>query len=362
MNLFLKSLMTVSLICLCVGCSTLPQEEEELVPPIIVPKEASYQTKPVSRGDIENAIKVVGEVVPQDIDYVYVTEKNNRIKAIHTSLGSNVNKGDVLLELLTEDILKQIRLEDINISTMTSEMETYKSTYGIEKSMNESRLSLMELDYDRKQLEQQMQINELNFQNSVKTKENQLQIAQIKVSELRTTLKESQIKATLDGTVVFIKKMEEGDFIEAYDKLIGIADENRFQIEYEGTEAAKFQVGSQVVVTFKGATYEAIVTMTPDTVPEEDKEIYKGMAFFSLIDPSVVLGRGSDVEIKYIKEQSQNTLLIPRSLVLMSGENKIVYVLENGIKTEKLVETGVEAGIYIEILEGLNEGDLVIIN
>lgn len=362
MKSLFRSFIAMCVVSLCVGCNALPQEEEELIPPIIVPKEVSYQTKPVARGDIENAIKVIGEVVPRDINYVYVTDKNTRIKTINAALGQTVKKGDVLMELITEDIDKQIRLEDINISTMTSDLETFKNTYVIEKSMNETRLLIMELDYDKNQLQQQMEINELNFQNAVKSKESQLQIAQIKLSDLRTSLKKAQLKATINGTVVFIKKMEEGDTIADYDKLIGIADETQFQIEYEGTEAAKFPVGSQVILSYKGTTYEATVTMTPDTVPEEDKELYKGKAFFSMVDPEALLPRGADVEMKYVKEQSLNTLLIPRSLVLKSGENKIVYVLENDIKTQKIVTTGVEAGIYIEILEGLNEGDLVIIN
>ena len=136
-----RSAMAAMFVSVFVGCSALPQEEAELIPPIIVPKEVSYQTKPVARGDIENAIKVMGEVVPQEIEYMYVTEKNTRIKTINVALGKAVKKGDVLIELITDDLGEQIRLAEINLTTMQSDLETYKSTYAIEKSMNETRLA-----------------------------------------------------------------------------------------------------------------------------------------------------------------------------------------------------------------------------
>ena len=71
---------------------------------------------------------------------------------------------------------------------------------------------------------------------------------------------------------------------------------------------------------------------------------------------------GDNVTIKLTLEQKLNTLTVPRSAVRMYMGNKLVYVLEDGLRIEKQVETGIEQGNMTEILEGLEEGELVIIN
>ena len=63
--------------------------------------------------------------------------------------------------------------------------------------------------------------------------------------------------------------------------------------------------------------------------------------------------------------QTDNVLMIPKSAVLNFGAGKtIVRVLDSsGIsKGEKLVTLGAESGLYVEVLDGLSEGDVIVLN
>jgi membrane fusion protein, macrolide-specific efflux system len=70
--------------------------------------------------------------------------------------------------------------------------------------------------------------------------------------------------------------------------------------------------------------------------------------------------RGKSATIKLVLERSEDTLIIPKLAIRKYTGRTYVQILEDGIKKERDVVTGVESAIEIEITEGLKEGDLVI--
>ena len=54
-------------------------------------------------------------------------------------------------------------------------------------------------------------------------------------------------------------------------------------------------------------------------------------------------------------------LLIPKDALIPMGSKKIVYVFDNGLAKQKTIEVGISVGNKIEILNGLVEGELVVI-
>ena len=59
---------------------------------------------------------------------------------------------------------------------------------------------------------------------------------------------------------------------------------------------------------------------------------------------------------------SENTLLAPLESVIDGEDNKYVFMVgDDGLAHKIEVETGLENKKYIEILTGLNEGDMIII-
>jgi multidrug efflux pump subunit AcrA (membrane-fusion protein) len=54
-------------------------------------------------------------------------------------------------------------------------------------------------------------------------------------------------------------------------------------------------------------------------------------------------------------------LIIPREAILMDGERKIVYVVQQGSAKEVTVQAGFQEGDRVEVLDGLTEEDLVVV-
>ena len=76
-------------------------------------------------------------------------------------------------------------------------------------------------------------------------------------------------------------------------------------------------------------------------------------------DSDLILGVEAKVVISTAKEE--NAVLVPVSTVNVDTEGEFVYVVENNTLVKKPVVTGISSDLYIEIKEGLTEGEQVVL-
>ena len=55
-----------------------------------------------------------------------------------------------------------------------------------------------------------------------------------------------------------------------------------------------------------------------------------------------------------------NVVVLPSEVVNIGKEGSFCYVLENGVITKKDITTGISSDEYVEVLDGIKEGDEVI--
>ncbi len=77
---------------------------------------------------------------------------------------------------------------------------------------------------------------------------------------------------------------------------------------------------------------------------------------------SAVLLPGSKVDVKFITQRQEDVLAVPRTVLFPYENKKALWVVENGKAKIKTVVTGFESDREVVISEGLNAGDMVILN
>ncbi|MDA3845863.1 MAG: hypothetical protein PF505_04845 [Vallitaleaceae bacterium] len=486
----LSILLSMMMLCtvLVTGCTIFPEEEAELEPPIVLPKEISYRTKEAVRGDIQNIQTVAGEVVPIEIAYQYVTLKGSRLEEVLVKLGQSVEAGDPVIKFVTGDLETQIETAELRISAaqfdydtalqvadidgvleeqtlfnldddiasmsetltenkddeiravlenmvalqdkydelvvnydyykMQKDFELYQltiveytdeyllenpntlsiragkiniintelqnaedtfdnETQDILDELGDMRIEIEQLDYDIAEdnadqiaqlqytIDQQslsIQKNLLNRLNSLNMKKLSLELDRLALRELYNDLNESIVKAEIAGDIVYIRDMEEGDTIYDFDKLIGIANESDYRVEYEGTNADVFNIGMAVIIEVDKVPYSGTVTLTADSVPEEQKSDYKDIVMFDFDELPEGISRGTNVSVKVILEEEKNVVIVPKTALFYAFDNVIIYVLEDGVKKERYVEVGIENATEAQIIKGVEAGDLIILN
>lgn len=84
-----------------------------------------------------------------------------------------------------------------------------------------------------------------------------------------------------------------------------------------------------------------------------------------LVDPPEdrkTLGDGFRVEARIVTDEAKNALIVPTSALFRVGDESALFVVKDGHVHQQLVKIGRQNGLQAEVVEGLNEGDLVVIH
>ena len=311
------------------GCLLLPTEEQVLAPPLIEPPKITYQTVDVKIGTIEKKIKVSGTFASVAQENLFFKFKGGNLKNLNVKLGDRVKKGDLLAELDTDSLLSQIKQQEISVKIQ-------ELNYNNEKSKADPSAYVLQKE-------------SLNLQ-SVK----------LKLADLKNEYDKSRLYATITGDVIYIDKINSGDYVSANRTLITIADPTKLQLIYKGDDSPNFPQGVIVDVKYKGTDYKGQIVASPYGQPTDANKDLKNAVFIKAegIPPDVSIGQTADISLTLDKRE--NVIVIPRNMVSNYSGRNYVQVLENGLKYERDVELGLQTATDAEIIKGVKEGDKLI--
>lgn len=334
---------------LLAGCGILPEEEEALAPPLVQPKRTEYELYKVVKKDITKTLTGTGNLVAVDEETLYFTESDGKLKSIDVKLDQEVKKGQVLVRLDTGNLETRIRKQENAAEKAKIQLESQKKLYDKYASMPEdSVITPKEMDDLRKDL---------------KLKEIDLEDARIELEELNRQRVEAVLTSPIDGIVTFIEDLDPGDSIEAYKKVIVVSDPGKLQIYYQPSrDINDVKTGMKVKVKWKGQAYPGEVILSPDNAPKDALEKYKNALVIRVDDLPATAKWGQSIDFTIDVVSKKDVLAIPvKGLRKMVGRT-YVQVLDGDTKNEFDVKVGIESDYEVEILSGIKEGQMVILN
>ncbi|WP_256761162.1 efflux RND transporter periplasmic adaptor subunit [Cohnella sp. WQ 127256] len=326
--------LTIVLGSALAGCSLLPREEEALNPPLVKPAQENYTTVNVAKGSIVKSINGSGTFESIQTDVSQFTGQGGRIDKILVKSGDVVKKGDVLVQLI---------LDGLDLKLKEQQLALEKAKYGFQLARNAE--------------EQELKIAQLL-----------LEIEQIKYDRLSEEYSNKQLVAGIDGQVVFAETLKEGDYIEAYQTLVIVADPNNLRIAIRVDNPAdirEVEVGVAADITYKQDKVVGKVVQTPSSSPEtlnkDLAEKYAKTIYIEVPKQPKNVSIGSMADVKIITQQRDNVLKIPRSGLRSYLGRNFVRVLEDGKRLREVdVETGLTGSTEIEVVQGLTEGQVIV--
>ncbi|EGG98381.1 putative Co/Zn/Cd efflux system membrane fusion protein [gamma proteobacterium IMCC2047] len=127
-------------------------------------------------------------------------------------------------------------------------------------------------------------------------------------------------------------------------------------------DASQVRIGLPVLVTldaFRGREFAGEVVRVAPYVTDVEKQARTVEVEVRLADipEDVRLLVGYSADMTIILQRKEGVLKIPTEAILSSDE---VWVLDNGQLQLRSLKTGIGNWTFTEVLEGLNEGDLVV--
>ncbi|MDR6845327.1 efflux RND transporter periplasmic adaptor subunit [Flavobacterium granuli] len=304
---------------------------------IVAEKNASVSVKTaqVKTEDLSLDFLANGNFQPIQ-ELTFSAEKSGKVISVLVKEGDYVNVGQAMLI---------VRSDVINVNAQTA-----KAAYDNAKS-----------DYDRYQ----------NAYNSGGVTKQQLDQAKLALTNATNSLKQANInvgdtkvKAPISG---FINKK----FIEPGSILAGMPATAMFEIVNVSKLKLTVSVNESQVASLKlGNTINVTSSVFPDKTFAGKITFIAAKADESLNFPiEIEISNNADKSLKagmygtanFGSKQKQHLKVVPRNAFVGSVSSNEVFVVENGIAKLKKVTSGRIIGEQVEIVDGLSDGETVII-
>ena len=309
---------------------------------------------------VSEKTNAIGRLVA--LDPIIVSSKiNQEILKVHFKIGDNVKKNDLLFTLASKDIIR-------NIKQITAELKLEEKTLSLLKEQLSLRDSKAK---NAKNLKERKIITQDNLDNvNISLLQNKQQIAQreyniiklkISLDENKENLTFAKILSPVDGNIISIQA-QTGALISKGKILASILANglNEIETDLRSELASKIIIGSEVNIINDKTNYKGKVR---GIVNSENIRTGTRKVRITLNEslPKSLSASGTRFSLEISIGKSLPRLLIPKDALISRGNKQIVYCFEKGLAKQKLVKIGISVGNKIEILGGLEEGQLVVV-
>ncbi len=185
-------------------------------------------------------------------------------------------------------------------------------------------------------------------------------LAQIASQE--STLGDAFVTSPISGTVT-ASNVKAGEMVSGAIAPFEISVLSVVTIDIHVTEqnVNAIVLGQSVDVEIATISDQRIKGTVKSVSPAADAATGTYAVRIAIDNPDKTLKPGMFGKVYLVREQSDDTLLLPRSAVIGTGGDQYVFVDENGVARKTAVTTGIDNGQEIAVKSGLAEGQSVVV-
>jgi HlyD family secretion protein len=354
---------------------------------------ARLRTATVVRGDLVRDVAAEGRVVAANHPRLYSPAQGTVSLAVRP--GQTVRKGQALATIESPELQSQLAQERSRLQSIESELgrarlsarqqnaankqnaellrvrleAARRELQRAEKLLSEGLLNEVEHDRDKDavrlaevELEQaregsSLQSEALDFE--VADRAQQADRQRLVVSDLERRVRELSVIAPFDGMVATLD-IDDRQAVAANAPLLTVVDLSTYEIEARIPEAYADEAGSgtPVEIEYAGRKYPGSLTAVSPEVKEGQVE---GTVAFAGGQAPEGLRQNQRVSVRLVLDRRANVLKVPRGPFFESGGGSKVYVLADGLATLRPIRVGAVSVGEVEILDGLAEGEQILL-
>lgn len=185
-----------------------------------------------------------------------------------------------------------------------------------------------------------------------------LEMLDAAAKKLEAQMKNSEIRAPIDGILTNIKAIDGELVSEGNDLFTASSRKNYVRGEVNEEDVGEVKIGMSAllqVYAFRTRQFSAKVTAI---LPAADPETQRYTIVLDLEDPPENLLAGMTGEMNIITGKHENALLVPTRGLLIDQ----ALLVKNGVVQTRTVQVGYRTLDYAEGLSGIEEGDRVIVS
>lgn len=352
--------------------------------------EMSIPIQKASEEVLAESILVTGKIVPEGEQKIFLDPEKGEVSEYKVKENQKVKAGDILFlydsSKLEVEFGRAIRERDLiqrrgkteqsQIAEMDKRIIATKNKIGTKKSTEEDEeFEVSVTQEDVNQLLNEKTELEIQYEST----KSEISSAQEQINELDAQVKDMTVISKIDGLIVKIDQNVAKTETGSTDPVIHIISSGPFKVIGTMSEfdTVKIQPEQDVIIrpkVFKDQEWNGVVESVSQFPNDEGGEDFEGdfggegggnvtMYPFKvgITDDTSELRQGFHVSLEINVGGEEKSLVIPHMALLDQGDMAVVFVLVDGLLESREVQTGAMNDEFIEIVEGIEMGELVVI-
>ncbi len=302
-----------------------------------VPPAESVSVTAVERQSWSNSFTAIGTVLA-DEGVMISAEVSGKVKRIVFKNGAFVEAGTVLLEQESGNEQAQLR------SAL-------------------SRLTLAQQNYNRLV---ELRRDKIASQSELDNSKQQLDSAQADVDNLKTTLEKKVLRAPFSGRLG-IRVVDVGADLQPGTEVVSLQASNSVKVNFPVPQHRLNQISIGLPVSVSLNQGSVVVAGEVTAIAPELSSVSRNAIVQSVLEnKDRTLVPGMAVSVSVTLAQPSEVLVVPATALIYAPFGDTVFVVEKAkqgsglVARQQFVRLGASRGDYVEILDGISEGDEVV--
>lgn len=315
---------------------------------------SSFETTLVKRRNINSSILATGSIKPMVGAEVKVGARlSGKVEKLYANIGDKIEKGQVIAMLEQNDLTAKVNEAKMNLQ------------------VSEANLELMQKKLQRTQA---LYARDFVSKEDIDVAERDCKAAQAQVNLLKETIKytETQLSyatiiAPISGIIASVST-QEGETVAAglnAPTFVTIIDLSRLQVDtfVDETDIGRVENGQQAIFTvdaFPDKEFSGkVIAIYPKAIIQQNVVYYD--VVIAITNTEGLLKPDMTASVTIFAGNRDNVLSVPNKAVKRESEQKVIYILNGSKPVRRIIKTGWKDSNYTEIIEGVTEGETVII-
>jgi membrane fusion protein (multidrug efflux system) len=291
---------------------------------------------------IEEFVSTTGSVYPMkevtlssEIAGVYRLQINPSTGKPY-ELGDNVIAGASLIKLEDEEYVNELRVKSKEVDLEISQLEYEKQQALYEKG----GVTLRDL--------KNAEITKINTEYDMESS--------------RINLAKMSLVAPFAGVISDLPYFTDGTRVNSGTEMVSIIDYRKLYLEANLPEKyfRNIERGYKVYVTSYTSPADTLVGTITQISPSIDPDARTFKCFVEVENEREILLPGMFVKADLVVNSAEEVIVIPKDIIMSRNRNQIVYVVEQGVASERIITTGLENENSVEVKMGLLKGESIV--
>lgn len=336
------------------------------------------KTKPVVKGDLILYINANG-IVRAAEELELTSNISGVINTLNIFEGKEVKKGELMISL--DDREYELALNDTRVKVTDSRVEygflameaptdtannlkareIMEQIKKVDKDFKDGKIDDLKYNALKDELDMKLIFSGAKREEVIQNKSG-LTTAINAYKRAKLNYEYTKILAPFNS-VVGDFDLVNGQRVNAGQKLCKLFNTSTLRVDVGVLEndVTKIKVGNIAKVEVPSVTGEAFIGRVVNVSPYIDKETKTCKVTIQIQNSSNKLKPGMFVKVFIESNNLQNRILIPKEALLVRDKRPLVFVVEGDLAKWKYIQIGEQNDEYIEVKEGVNKGEYVIV-